>query len=177
MSASRKRLHGELDSVPLPPRTKRKTTDSAATETSSDSSRASAQQPIFSDNDAFSLSTNQTDIESDSELSTSSEDPSSTSEDDSDVESDTTDRASIADDGETITNVRPGSKPEMKLEGPGGGLRSRLKTFLPELKAANQELELEKVDGTIEHRNIEHVEEDEGPYIEMVSTPHSTNNS
>jgi len=164
MSDSRKRPRGELHWSRSP---KRRTTDSHATETKSDSSRASDQQAIFSDNDAISQSTH-TDIDSDSELSTSSEEPSSDSEsEDSDSEIDTSDRASTVDDGETIVNVRPGSKPEMTLESLKGGLKSRLKAFIPELKAANQELEKEKVDGSIERRNIEHVDEDEGPYIEM----------
>jgi hypothetical protein len=167
MSASRKRSHTELDTMPRS--TKRIVTDLAATDTNSDSSRASATQAIFSDNDTISQSTNQTDVESDSEVSTSSEDPSSSSEDDdSDDESDTSDRAS-AQDHEEITNVRPGTKPEMKLEALGGGLLQRLRTFLPALEAANQELEKEKKDGTIERRNIERVEEGEGPFIEMVT--------
>lgn len=55
----------------------------------------------------------------------------------------------------------------MKLNQPGGGLLQRLKTFLPALEAANQELEKEKKDGTIERRNIERVEEGEGSYIEL----------
>jgi hypothetical protein len=153
----------------IPSRTaKRKATKAATTETDSESSRVSATDAVFSDNESISQTTNQTDVESDSDLSSSSEEPSSESEDDSDAESDTTDRAN----NEEITNVRPGTKPEMKLGPLGGGLLQRLKTFLPALEAANQELEKEKQDGTIERRNIERVEEGDGPFIELVSLHH-----
>jgi hypothetical protein len=165
MTASHKRPYTQIDTMSSSGThgTKRIATGSATTETNSESSRS-----IFSD--TVSHSTNQTDVESDSELSTSSEEPSSSSEEeeDSDDESDTTDRASTRNDSD-ITNVRPGTKPEMKLNQPGGGLLQRLKTFLPALEAANQELEKEKKDGTIERRNIERVEEGEGTYIELVS--------
>ncbi|QDS77191.1 hypothetical protein FKW77_002459 [Venturia effusa] len=141
-------------------------TQVAAAETSSETSRTSTNNVIFSDHDSISQATNQTDLDSDSDLSTSSEDPSSDSEDGSDDESDTTDRASIADD-EGVTNLRPGTKPNMQLASLKGGLLQRLKTFIPELAAANQELDKERLDGTIERRNIEQVDEGEGPFIEL----------
>jgi hypothetical protein len=157
-----------MPSIPSRSAKRKATINSAATETNSESSRASATEGVFSDNESVSQTTNQTDVDSDSEMSSSSEEPSSESEDDSDDESDTTDRASTRNEDD-ITNLRPGTKPEMKLGALGGGLLQRLKTFLPALEAANQELEKEKRDGTIERRNIERVEEGGGPFIELVS--------
>lgn len=152
---------------------KRKQADSQTAETNSETSRTSKNDAIFSDNDSLSQATNQTDVDSDSDLSTSSEDPSSESDDDddgsdSDNESDTTDRA-LTQDSEAITDLRPGTKPNMKLGALKGGLLQRLKTFIPELAAANQELDKERLNGTIERRNIERVDEGDGPFIELVS--------
>lgn len=152
---------------------KRKQSDTQPAETNSETSRTSATDAIFSDNESISQATNQTDIDSDSDLSTSSEEPSSESDDDSDSDSDsgneseTTGRASTQD-SEAITNVRPGTKPNMKLGAMRGGLLQRLKTFIPELAAANQELDKERLDGTIERRNIERVDEGDGTFIELV---------
>jgi len=170
MFGSRKRSYDELDAIhhSLDRRTKQKITDLAATETKSNSSYASRTAPVFSDSDIISHETDQTEIESDSELSTSSEEPSSSSsgEDESEVRTDTSDGA-MADEVEEVINVRPGTKPEMKIEGSGESLLQRLQTLLPELKAANQELEEEKAAGTLEHRNIEMVEDGAGQHIEM----------
>lgn len=149
---------------------KRLPINSATAETNSETSRTSANDAVFSDNESTTHTTNQTDVDSDSDLSSSSEEPSSESEDDSDGESDTIDRASVRGDN-GITNLRPGTKPEMKLGAVKGGLLQRLKTLLPELEAANQVLEKEKQDGTIERRNIERVEEGDGPFIELVREP------
>ncbi|KAE9973210.1 hypothetical protein EG327_009241 [Venturia inaequalis] len=147
---------------------KRKQADIQPAETNSETSRTSATDTIFSDNESISQATNQTDIDSDSDLSTSSEEPSSESDDDSDSgnESETTGRASTQD-SEDITNLRPGTKPNMKLGAMRGGLLQRLKTFIPELAAANQELDRERLDGTIERRNIERVDEGDGTFIEL----------
>lgn len=173
---TRKRSHQETDPImtSIPTRSaKRKQTDPQAADTNSETSRTSQNDAIFSDNESISQATNQTDVDSDSELSSSSEEPSSESEDDSDNESDTTDRASTQDN-ESITNLRPGTKPNMKLGTLKGGLLQRLKTFIPELAAANQELEKERLDGTIERRNIERVGEGDGPFIELVSGQYSS---
>jgi len=172
MSHPRKRVHDALDTTP--PSTarnvKRKTDADAATaaETNSDSSYVSAAAAIFSDGDASSQDTEDTDPGSESELSISSEDPSSESSSDGEGEANSdSDHASVVDGGEEITNVRVGSKPTMKREDTAASLIQRLQHFIPEMKAANQELEKERAAGTLERRNIEKVEDEEGQHIEM----------
>jgi hypothetical protein len=174
MSHPRKRVHDALDTTPRSTarNVKRKTDADAATaaETNSDSSYVSAAAAIFSDGDASSQDTEDTDPGSESELSISSEDPSSESSSDGEDEANSdSDDASVADGGEQITNVRVGSKPTMKREDTAGSLIQRLQHFIPEMKAANQELEKERAAGTLERRNIEKVEDEEGQHIEMVS--------
>ncbi|TLD29430.1 hypothetical protein E2P81_ATG05724 [Venturia nashicola] len=155
---------------------KRKQADIPAAETDSETSRSSTNDAISTDSESISQATNQTDVDSDSDLSTSSEEPSSESDDSSgsdsdsdnasDNASDTTQRASTQD-SEVITNLRPGTKPNMKLGTTNGGLLQRLKAFVLEIAAANQELDKERLDGTIERRNIERVENGDGPFIEL----------
>ncbi|GAO45794.1 hypothetical protein G7K_0045-t1 [Saitoella complicata NRRL Y-17804] len=67
---------------------------------------------------------------------------------------------------ESVLSRLPQQKPEMKLGALGGGsdLLSRLNSFLPQLKAANEDLE--KVEDK-ETLNIENIGEDEEKYIEM----------
>ncbi|BFZ59538.1 hypothetical protein YB2330_000549 [Saitoella coloradoensis] len=67
---------------------------------------------------------------------------------------------------ENVLSRLPQQKPEMKLGALGGGsdLLSRLDFFLPQLKAANEDLE--KVEDK-ETLNIENIGEDEEKYIEM----------
>lgn len=111
------------------------------------------------------------DNDSESELSESSEEPSdlSSSEDDSDHDDTEVDMAHVGS-GEII-NVRAnrGEKPKMKLDKDelGPDIRTFLKDFLPQLKAANEELEVQKQAGTLETLDATDAKDGE-PYIEMV---------
>lgn len=121
-------------------------------------------------------STDASDIDSDSssELSESSEAPSSESS--SDEDSDDSESEAEWQDGEAdVVNLRAnrGKKPVMKLgdEALDGDIRPFLKKFLPKLKAANEKLEAEEKAGTLKGKVIEEADgEEEGQYIEMVST-------
>jgi hypothetical protein len=141
---------------------------------SSDSALASTNAAEDSTTNASDLGTS----DSDSELSESSEEPSS-DETSSDEEED--------DDGEDtemeleepksqdgIVNLRAnkGKKPIMKLgdEDLGPDIRGFLKDFLPQLKAANEELEAQKKAGTLKSLDSVEAHEEGEPYIEMVST-------
>ncbi|KAF2742057.1 hypothetical protein M011DRAFT_472550 [Sporormia fimetaria CBS 119925] len=122
--------------------------------------------------------------DSESNLSESSEDPSSESsiddgEDDSEDTDDSSDRGSASahstpDDAhadEDIINLRAnrGEKPPMRLDKNdlGPDIRDFLKDFLPQLKAANEELEAERRAGTLRDREIEVHDDAEDHYIEM----------
>jgi hypothetical protein len=62
-----------------------------------------------------------------------------------------------------------GVKPEIKVDGVlGGVLLNRLKTFLPKLEQANEELDKAKKDGTLGERSLEIEDDGNGHYIEMV---------
>lgn len=111
------------------------------------------------------------DSESGSELSESSEEP---SDDSSDDESDGEDTEMELDEhqgSDGVVNLRAnrGKKPIMRLdkEELGPDIRDFLKDFLPQLKAANEELEAQKKAGTLKSLDAE-VTEDGEPYIEMV---------
>lgn len=116
---------------------------------------------------------------SESELSESSEDPSSeSSSDESDAEESTTTAKAKhharrgKNDG--ITNLRAGQgqKPVMRLNkgDMGPDIRDFLKDFLPQLKAANEELVAHRKAGTLKSREIDMVDApEEQEYIEMVS--------
>ena len=73
-----------------------------------------------------------------------------------------------------IVNLRAnrGKKPIMKLgdEDLGPDIRGFLKDFLPQLKAANEELEAQKKAGTLKSLDSVEAHEEGEPYIEMVST-------
>ncbi|KAF1924208.1 uncharacterized protein M421DRAFT_14286, partial [Didymella exigua CBS 183.55] len=108
-----------------------------------------------------------------SELSESSEEPSdlSSSEDDDDIDETTKMDAETPEEPEVV-NLRAnrGQKPTYKLdeEGLGPDIRTFLKDFLPQLKAANEELEAERKQGTLKKREIDAVDgEDDEQYIEM----------
>lgn len=117
--------------------------------------------------------------DSDSELSESSEDPSSesSSEDENDTEQSKSTNAKQQarrrkNDG--ITNLRAGQgqKPIMRLDKNelGPDIRDFLKDFLPQLKAANEELVAHRKAGTLKSREIDMVDApEEEEYIEMVS--------
>lgn len=111
------------------------------------------------------------------------------SSEDTDTASESEDEDMFEENGESesenssvITTVRVGKKPEMRRQqwAPGldgeaeeGGLplKERLKAFLPQIAAANVELEKEKAAGVLEERSLEQLSEGNNvdePYIEMV---------
>lgn len=149
--------------------------------------RFTSSDPSLSDESALAStsvgepSTEASDLDSDSgsELSSSSEEPSdeSSSEEDSSDDGDDTEMedntergANTAPLNPTVENVRAnrGTKPVMRLdkEELGPDIRSFLKDFLPQLKAANEELEMQRKAGTLRSLDAEPEEED-APYIEM----------
>jgi hypothetical protein len=142
----------------------------AALDSNSDSSYVSAAAAIFSDSEGGSdTAHSEVDSESD-ELSTSSEEPSSASESEEDESShDNQVFESQTRDGRI--NVRTGSKPDIARKGTDNGLLQKLRSFIPEMREANERLDKEREDGTIEKRNIENYEEGR-PHIEMVRTMH-----
>jgi hypothetical protein len=114
--------------------------------------------------------------DSDSELSESSEDPSSESEseeesEDEDAMLDAAPQKKQASNGVTNLRAGQGTKPVMKLSKKemGPDIRTFLKDFLPQLKAANDELMAHKKAGTLKSREIDMTDADEAEeYIEMV---------
>jgi hypothetical protein len=113
--------------------------------------------------------------DSDSELSESSEEPSSESSSEDEEEEDAASDAELREQegNNGVINLRAGQgkKPTMKLdkEELGPDIRDFLKDFLPQLKAANDELEAQKKAGTLKSREIDMADAEEGePYIEMV---------
>jgi len=116
--------------------------------------------------------------DSDSELSESSEEPSSesSSEDDSeDEEGDETLpqtrlREPRGRNGRINLRAGQGQKPKMKFDKSefGPDIRDFLKDFLPQLKAANDELEAKRRAGTLKSREIEMTDaDDQDQCIEM----------
>lgn len=106
-----------------------------------------------------------------SELSESSEEPSdlSSSEDD---EEESTKVGTKAPKEPEVVNLRAnrGQKPTYKLDEDelGPDIRTFLKDFLPKLKAANEELEADRKQGTLKKREIDVVDGEENEqYIEM----------
>ncbi|KAL7276117.1 hypothetical protein RUND412_000907 [Rhizina undulata] len=65
------------------------------------------------------------------------------------------------------SSERPLKKPKFEVPLGQNPLLARLHSFLPELRASNQQLELEQANGTIADRVIENVGEDDEQYIEM----------
>lgn len=107
-----------------------------------------------------------------SELSESSEEPSDLSSSENEDEESTKMNGAAPAEPEVV-NLRAnrGQKPTYKLdeEDMGPDIRTFLKDFLPQLKAANEELEAERKQGTLKKREIDAVEgEDDEQYIEMV---------
>ncbi|KAF1994894.1 hypothetical protein P154DRAFT_539171 [Amniculicola lignicola CBS 123094] len=166
-SVPRKRQRAEIDSASRLTRAKYTATDSSSREhfVSDDSVLlpSSISEPSSDASEADS------DSDSDSELSVSSEDPSSDSDDDeSEMDID-----KHEEDADRITNLRAnqGQKPTIRLSEVdlGPDLRPWLEDFLPKLKAANEELEVERAAGTLAKRAIE-IDDDqvgEGQHIEM----------
>lgn len=149
-------------------------------------SNSSASDQSVSDNSALiptitsHRSTEASDVDTDasdsSELSESSEEPSSesssSSEDDSDEGSELEDEE--AEMGVVNLRANRGKKPSMKLrknelDELGPDIRPWLKDFLPQLKAANDELEADRRAGKLTDKEIETDAEGKEQYIEMVS--------
>lgn len=109
-----------------------------------------------------------------SDLSESSEEPSdlSSSEDDDEENAQMADAHKTPKEPEVV-NLRAnrGQKPTYKLDDAdlGPDIRDFLKDFLPKLKAANEELEADRKQGTLKKREIDVVDGEENEqYIEMV---------
>jgi hypothetical protein len=136
-------------------------------------SRSNPSELLPANADGNIATDNETDDEN--ELSDSSEDPSSESSGEEGSEDDSED--SLAESHEqqeesAVVNLRAnrGKKPSMKFskDDLGPDIRDFLKDFLPQLKAANDELEAERQAGTLKNRKIEAEDDGEGQYIEMV---------
>lgn len=144
-------------------------------ENSSEPSVSSKADSTVKTSSAPADSTNASDLKSgdeSSELSESSEEPSDLSSSEDDAE-DSTEMAVEAPKEPEVVNLRAnrGQKPTYRLdeEELGPDIRTFLKDFLPKLKAANEELEAERKQGTLTKREIDAVDGDENEqYIEMV---------
>lgn len=115
--------------------------------------------------------------DSDSELAESSEEPSSDSSSEDEDEEDAASDAELHEPkgSNGVVNLRAGQgkKPTMKLDKKelGPDIRDFLKDFLPQLKAANDELEAQRKAGTLKGREIDMTDAEEPEqYIEMVSS-------
>jgi hypothetical protein len=112
--------------------------------------------------------------DSGSELSESSEEPSSESsseDEDDDAALDVEMTEQQGQDGVVNLRAGQGKKPIMKLtkKEMGPDIRAFLKDFLPQLKAANDELEAQRKAGTLKSREIDMADADDTEqYIEMV---------
>ena len=162
-------------SRPFEPSAHRRKRVRFATDDSSEPSISdeSALAPTSIDDDSTVASEYGTD--SGSELSESSEEPSSESsseDEDDDVASDANLEEHEGQDGVINLRVGQGKKPTMKLDQDelGPDIRTFLKDFLPQLKAANEELEAQRQAGTLKTKEIDTTETEDGEqYIEMVS--------
>ncbi|KAF2112949.1 hypothetical protein BDV96DRAFT_648573 [Lophiotrema nucula] len=140
---------------------------------------SSASEPSISDESALISTTvgeedtepSDVDTDSESELSESSEEPSSeSSSDEEELEDDPDDELAMENEDENgVVNLRAhrGKKPKIKLgrDDLGPDLRPFLANFLPEMKKANEELEVQKNAGTL--KGLEHTNEEEEQHIEM----------
>ena len=86
-------------------------------------------------------------------------------------QSDTSSNISIETDSDPdeVVTLRPGKKPKMRPPSTrkSNSLLKRLQAFLPEMQNANQELEQDRIEGRLEQRRIENVDEGEERVIEM----------
>jgi hypothetical protein len=124
-------------------------------------------EPAMSDAPAAAAPAQATDAntDSESELSESSEEPSDLSSSDEDDEDEDKE---CADDNKSTHMELDGQEDEDQEE-LGPDIRTFLKDFLPQLKAANEELEAQRKAGTLKKREIDAVDADEDKeYIEMV---------
>jgi hypothetical protein len=140
----------------------------------------SSDSALASTNAADDSTTNASDFgtsDSDSELSESSEEPSSDDGDSEEEEDDGEDtemelEEPTSQDGVVNLRANRGTKPIMKFgdEDLGPDIRDFLKDFLPQLKAANEELEAQKKAGTLKSLDTVEGHEEGEAYIEMVNT-------
>lgn len=114
-----------------------------------------------------SASTDPTSIEadeSDSDLSSSSEEPSSVSSGSDSDELD--DSVADSDYNSDVINLRIGGKPTMRLcpahTAPGFDLLAKVRDFMPQIHAANEELDQERAEGTLDKRKLE-IDDNEEP--------------
>jgi len=167
-----KRLKGlEHARHPDNPRITHKVTFSKSNKRTSSSSIPSASEPSTgSESDgSTSQSPSAPSSSSESDAEASEEEPES--EDDSastSSSSSSSSDASSSNDNTTILTLPIPRKPSITRRPPSAttsDLHQRLSTFLPNLAAANDELEVERAAGRLGERNIETVDDDE--YIEM----------
>ncbi|OJD22464.1 hypothetical protein ACJ73_06189 [Blastomyces percursus] len=106
--------------------------------------------------------------ESESSMSSSSSSPSSSSGSESESESNLPPAASSASDIVSIPHGRPHFKPSIRRFNTTT-LRNRLASFLPKLRATNENLEQEIAAGNVAGVELDHSDETkvEGQYIEM----------
>ena len=171
----------ELDQKPLQRSVRRKFSD-AASDMSNRSTINSVVVTTSSVNNMTENESNTTLLPSDSDLSESSTEPSEDSfgsdEDTASEEDHPSEGTELwleesADTESKIINLRPGMKPVIGFpnpEGPnnGGRLLSRLQSFLPQMQAANEVLEKERSAGTLQHRDLENISDEDDQIIEMV---------
>lgn len=147
-----------------------------ATDSSSSPTHSTSDNSTLAPTDS-STAASDYDSDSDTSMSESSSDPSSesSSEDgESDEDEDTASESNLPDytgrNGITSLRAGQGKKPTMKIDQDelGPDIRDFLKDFLPQLKKANEELEMQKKAGTLKGIDAEEGAEGE-TYIEMVS--------
>ncbi|KAF9700522.1 hypothetical protein EKO04_001895 [Ascochyta lentis] len=105
-----------------------------------------------------------------SELSESSEEPSDLSSSEDEDENAHVDVETPKEPEVVNLRANRGKKPTYKLDQEefGPDIRTFLKDFLPQLKAANEELEAQRKEGTLKKREIDTVDaEEDEQYIEM----------
>ncbi|KAJ4339155.1 hypothetical protein N0V95_007840 [Ascochyta clinopodiicola] len=162
-----------MASPAAPPLADRRKRTKVSPENSSESSASRKSDSTVKASGAPTKPTDASDLDSDdesSELSESSEEPSDLSS--SEDEDEATQMHVETPKEPEIVNLRAnrGKKPTYKLdeEELGPDIRTFLKDFLPQLKAANEELELQRKEGTLKKREIDAVDaEEDEQYIEM----------
>jgi hypothetical protein len=164
-----------MTSHPVAPLAHRRKHAKASPENSSEPSVAESTSAVKATGTAAKSSdVNDANSESESELSESSEEPSDLSSSE-DEDADESTKMDVEPQREPdVVNLRAnrGKKPTYKLdeEELGPDIRTFLKDFLPQLKAANEELEAQRKEGTLKKREIDAVDgEEDEQYIEMVS--------
>lgn len=153
---------------------------SSDTSDSAPSTAPSQSEPRPTSNPERAAGQSEAGSDDESWVSESSEEPSDeSSEDSSEAEDDEEQEHGMDEDlrlgAEDVVNLRAnrGTRPDFKLPGEEEleDIRPFLKDFLPQLKAANEELEAQKAAGTLQTSEIVGEEEtdDEEQYIELVS--------